>query len=149
MLAKELKIANIMQQRAFITEAIKKHMRCSDGDPSFGYIGQLFKENIEYFRNEGFDITSFEPGTLPETKYMPLHIFVVDESKVKLSDEEWDEAKKINLEDIPNSSSFGDVLASLFGGPHIEDVDIDDDLDDYGNDDDDGDAYDDEEDEIL
>ncbi|MCR5185721.1 MAG: hypothetical protein K6D97_01210 [Clostridia bacterium] len=56
--AKELVIANLYKQRRFIENGLKKIKSSSneDGDPTFIYVGHLFKENEVYFKGKGFDI---------------------------------------------------------------------------------------------
>ena len=118
MLAKELKIKNLMQQRAFITERIQKRFDSLDGDTVFIYVGQLFGENILYFKNEGFKIISIEPGVVSEAKYLPIHIFLIDESSINYSDEELD--KIVNHTEIRkplednSDDEIGALLSSLF-----------------------------------
>lgn len=109
MLAKELKIKNLMQQRAFITERIKKRFESLDGATSAIYVGQLFEENIAYFKHEGFKIISIEPGVVLEAKYQPVHIFLIDENNLNLSADEMDEMSNTEIRKAPEDTSKEEI----------------------------------------
>lgn len=98
MLAKSLKIKNLKRQREFITGMIMNLINNPprDGNTSFLYMGTIFPENWEYFKNEGFDILqlNFIEYTA-EAKGMPIFRISV-KSELTLDDEEMKLANNVN-----------------------------------------------------
>ena len=83
MLAKELKIANLMAQRNYILNVIEDRIKkpFKNGDPLIKYRGEMFTENIRYFTDEGFKIDQIMVGD------MPVNLFRISSTAV-LSREE-------------------------------------------------------------
>lgn len=95
MLAKEIKIKTIKQQREFIENWIKKlvdHQK--DGDASFPYCGHIYPEVVKYFEEEGFKVDKITSDTIfPITKGKPIYLFSVQDD-ITLSDEEQKQAEE-------------------------------------------------------
>ena len=82
MLAKDIKIKTILRQRAFIAEQLLQsgESKNRDGDPAYQYSGHIYPENIEYFENEGYDVTPVKSDMLTAMlKGLPIHIFTPKE----------------------------------------------------------------------
>ncbi|MBQ2835882.1 MAG: hypothetical protein IJE68_03510 [Clostridia bacterium] len=78
MLAKDIKIKTLLRQRAFIEEQLSSasDSRNEDGDPAYCYTGYIYPENIEYFKNEGFDVTRVKSDMLTAArKGLPSYLF--------------------------------------------------------------------------
>ena len=86
MLGREQKIRNLIIQRNFILDQLKGKM-----EPSYRFIGQVFKENIEFFENEGYNVTCITKACdIPisiEIIGKPIYLFTIKED-VPLTDEE-------------------------------------------------------------
>ena len=109
MLAKEIKIKNLKQQREFIESELKclSLFPRNDGDPSYLYIGNLFPEVSEYFEQRGFDVSQVmtldgSSEVLTDTGY-PVYLFTISDELI-LNGNELKEAEEVEiylfLEDI-------------------------------------------------
>ena len=115
MLAKEIKIANIKQQRLFIEEQLKKFLgddRPRDGDVSYPYVGYVFPENIVYFEKEGFDVIEIEYDDA-RLKGNIITLFTPSD-EIELSEEEIAQAEAVNYKQ-EEADAFN-PLAAIFGG---------------------------------
>lgn len=122
MLAKEVKVNNLMRQRNFIKKALLARANAPDCDPSWSYIGQIFPENIDYFKEQGYKIDRFcSSQDLGLTLGKYIYVFNVS-NDVKLSREE-QKAAEAELVDCDEDDE-------------IVDCDEDNELVDCGSDDD-------------
>ena len=109
MLAKEIKIKNLKQQREFIESELKclSLFPRNNGNPSYVYIGNLFPEVSEYFEQQGFVVSQVmtldgNSEVLTDTG-CPAYLFTISD-ELMLSEEELKEAEEVEislfLEDI-------------------------------------------------
>ena len=124
MLAKELKIKTLKQQREFIKEQLKQiPAGRKDGDTSYRYVGYIHPEVIEYFENEGFVVTRIKSDLLTAmAKGLPVYLFTV--GNIKLTEEELKQAEAYQAEDKDNEVKAEDdvpdfIRVLLDGGPHM------------------------------
>ncbi len=110
MLAREMKIKTIKQQREFIKAALSAYRK--DGNPSYSYVGQVYPEVVHYFEKEGYFVTklNFE-GLLVRTAGQPVYRFTI--SDFHLTDDEFKEAEDYKPENTPDNLSFEDFLKEL------------------------------------
>ena len=96
MLARGIKKRQLFQQRKFIQKGLEcAATRKRDGDCSYVYIGHLYPENVEYFRNEGFNISLIESETLKgKTLGIPVFLFTIA-NDVRLTPEEMTESERM------------------------------------------------------
>lgn len=110
MLAKEIKIRTIKQQREFIENVIDKTVaKQSDGGCTFRYIGYVYPEVIKHFEEEGFKVEiNTSDGVLIQTHGLPLCIFTVRDD-ITLSDEEQKQAEEYQ-QPIDNTDDEPDLV---------------------------------------
>ena len=97
MLAKDIKVKTLLRQRTFIEELLTKlgNSKNRDGHPAYSYIGYVYPENIEYFENEGFDVTLVKSDLLTaDLKGLPLHVFIPKED-IELGMNDMQEAEEL------------------------------------------------------
>ena len=76
MLAKEMKICSLVAQRNFIVEEMTKAYKLRrDGNAVFTYKGVIYPENLEYFKNEGFDIRCLNSKEIVVKYGTPYYMF--------------------------------------------------------------------------
>ena len=127
MLAKEIKIKNLMVQRKFITEQLKLRLEnpCMDGDSTYNYIGYIFPENIKYLEDEGFSITKSSYVFNGRTGNFTLVSYYIHPSdNITLSEKEIAESEKIKVVSPTTtfvSGNFMDLLRNSFNDFEIED----------------------------
>ena len=125
MLAKELKIKTLKQQREFIKEQLKQiPAGRKDGDTSYRYVGYIHPEVIEYFENEGFVVTRIKSDLLTAmAKGLPVYLFTV--GNIKLTEEELKQAEEYEAEtedddDADDEDVVDDLIKELLDrGPHM------------------------------
>ena len=113
MLAKEIKIRTIKQQREIIKEAINNIASYKgDGDSAYIYVGHVYPENIEYFKSEGFEVTKLESDLLIAfAKGMPVYLFTIRDDVV-LTEEEMQQAEAVNIQEQEDRRTI--TLEELF-----------------------------------
>ena len=133
MLAKELKIKTILKQRQFIENMILMKSKNNDGDPACPYVGHLYVENIQYFKDMGFDVKYVESDALKaDFKGLPAYIFTPSD-EIVLSDEEMKEAEKYKGPSMDqviyamDEDAADKFMQALFGGMAENEDDGDDD----------------------
>ena len=90
MLARDSKIKNLILQRDFIEEQLKRQEVTYN--PSLQYFGYLYPENREYFECEGYDVKCYEElDVIQFTRGLPLNVFTPKED-IMLSEEEMEES---------------------------------------------------------
>ena len=105
MLAKEIKIRNLKQQREFIRRMLELHKSIPeiDGNTAYCYEGELFPEVIEYFEKEGFTIRQFFSADgeweAVSDEGFPMYLFTIDD-EIELSEEEMKQAEDMEIIDI-------------------------------------------------
>ncbi len=88
MLARDIKIRQLIEQREYIERKLEGAMERRNGDCSYIYTGHLYPENVEYFRREGFSINLVESDALKATTMgVPVFLFTIA-IDVRLNDEE-------------------------------------------------------------
>ncbi len=95
MLAKELKIKTLKQQREYIKEALFKIPDArEDGNICYPYLGNVYPEVVKYFEAEGFNVTEHNSEQqLALTQGIPVWIFTVSDD-LDLSEEEMKQAEE-------------------------------------------------------
>lgn len=110
MLAKETKIHNLIHQRNFIRVMLKAPKK--DGDPAYRYYGYVYPENREYFKKEGYDITTITSlEALKITEGLPLNIFTPCE-EITLTAEEETTSERIATELANISEDFRESFSA-------------------------------------
>ena len=121
MLAKEIKIRNIKQQRDFIMNQLKEYLMehpRNDGNTAYRYVGHVLPEIVDYFKGEGFDVKCLiSDMILSATQGMPIYLFTISDNVV-LSDEELKAAEEFEykFDDDERSDAFDDFMSALLGG---------------------------------
>lgn len=119
MLAKEIKIHNLIHQRNFIKaqlEGVKK-----DGDPAYRYFGYVYSENRKYFESEGYEITTITSvEALKITKGLPLNIFTPFDG-IELTPDEETTSQRIATDFSNIAEGLGDFITDLFAQINEED----------------------------
>lgn len=78
MLAREMRIKNIKRQREFIKKQLSTVRE--DGVTSFPFVGYIFPEVTDYFREEGYLITPVKSDILCAiTRGQPVHLFTIND----------------------------------------------------------------------
>lgn len=115
MLAKEIKIKTLKQQREFILKELTHLPECrKDGNCLYRYVGYIYPEVIEYFRNEGFTVTEIKSDFITAlSEGSPVYIFTVSDD-IKLSEKEMEQAEEYNYSRDDNfPSNFSDFMSDL------------------------------------
>lgn len=92
MLAKEIKMASLKKQREFIKEQLCARLSRNDGNTCYSYIGDLYPEVIEYFKEEGFIVNDIKSDLLTE-KYNGVPVYLFRVAYVELTESELAEAE--------------------------------------------------------
>ena len=89
MLAKEIKIAKLKEQREFIMSELQKDLTSKANTPiGYLYAGHLFPEVISYLQSEGFEVKELSAEiSFSASKGFPLHI-ITPRNDLVLSKEE-------------------------------------------------------------
>ena len=96
MLAKEIKIRNLIRQREFIKKQLD--LTLLNGNAAVSYVGEVFPENLDYFHDEeGYDVQRLDSKEIL-TANMGMPIYVFSSSDVKLTPEELEKAESYDLE---------------------------------------------------
>ena len=112
MLAKELKVRELIRQRNFIKGELKTPR--PDGDPSYRYIGYVFPENKKHFEENGYNVTTFfGVEVLPVTEGKPLNVFTPKDDIILTAEEEA-ESKQLSERPFELQQIVGDVLSTIF-----------------------------------
>lgn len=98
MLAKEVKINNLKQQREFIRRQLEKDKEPNEcGETLYRYFGYILPENIEYFKKEGYDIKCFNSEIfMAHSQGVPMYAFTIREDII-LNNEELKEAEAVEV----------------------------------------------------
>lgn len=81
-LAKEQKIQNLIKQRKFISFQIRKIMESALPFFRFSYYGYIYVENVEFFKQQGFDVRLiYNQQTNIESGIPYIYIFSISEYK--------------------------------------------------------------------
>ena len=112
MLAKEIKIRNIVKQREFIRKKLEGMNRI-DGNTLYTHIGHIFPEVLKYFKEEGFDVEITIPdGPNVVVSGSKLYLFSINDN-ISLSEEELEMAEKIAKND--SDEDLGDqIMTDIF-----------------------------------
>lgn len=115
-LGKDLKIKNLMAQRDYIIDQLKKMLEepDEDGNAAYGYVGYVFPENIDYFRLEGFGVRRFETDAILQTTMgMPIYIFnpVSEDLTAEEFKESREEANKTHAKAKKAAEEFDEKLS--------------------------------------
>lgn len=144
MLAKDIKIKNIMTQRAFIMAQLSVMLESprEDGNSAYTYVGHIYPENRYFFRMEGFNVAKVESDMLmAATKGIPVYLFTPND-RIELTEEEFQEAEKYQRETEAKQrreKAFADeFLGAIFGGGMPDDEDSEDEDDEPERPDEDG-----------
>lgn len=117
-LARSVKIANISMQRLFLEKTALKLSNIPEpsGDPTFRYVGYLFPENVEWLKQNGFDVFDTRIDTTDGNHAgLPLYI-ITPSDNITLNNEETELSKDL-------CSNFLDFLRSQFSDDDDDDDD--------------------------
>lgn len=123
MLAKKIKIHNLIWQRNFITKQLEAPRK--DGDPLYRYKGYIYPENIKYFTDEGYEVNTISN----QEEGYKLYAFVPSDD-INLTPEEELTSKNIATDLMNISEKFKEDLSAemqdflgdlLFGTSDSED----------------------------
>ena len=127
MLAKDIKIAKLKQQREFIMENLVKEKNSPRNKAlGYGYVGYIFPEVTAYLNEEGFTVKEIHSDEwLAKSMGLPLHL-IVPSDEIQLTPEEIMAAEEVvttqndESETILASSealnNLFDMLSSMGGG---------------------------------
>lgn len=116
MLARENKIKTLKKQREFIKKQLSNADK-GDGDTSCVYVGYVYPEVINYFKNEGYEVEKVELDKVGKlTVWRPIYIFYIGDD-IKLTEEEMKQAEKYEpdkKEDDENLDRYDEIVKELF-----------------------------------
>lgn len=107
MLAKELKIKHLKEQREIIEKGLIRSKGC------YIYVGEIFPENIEYFESQGFEVSIIAVEMLEALRGGKTTWLISIDSELKLSEEEMKQAEEYVKEETSAANALADFLKSL------------------------------------
>lgn len=119
MLAKDIKVGTLFQQRDFIEAQLKGALKPErDGDPSYSYIGYIYPENLDYFENEGYTVQNVCGSDVLTaiTKGRPMYLFT-PKTDLTLSEEELQESAEAWEQKRTVRDQKDDILSGILGIP--------------------------------
>ena len=103
MLAKEIKIRNLIRQRDFIKEQLD--LTLLNGNAAVSYVGEVFLENFEYFTEEGLTVRKLDSERiLAENMGMPIYVFSA--RNADLTPKELEKAESYDLKTALREQNF-------------------------------------------
>ena len=106
-IAKGIAMEMLLQQRGFIMEQLEAIKNRPDGNPGYSYFGDVFFDNLDFFRSQGFEVLRYDPCA--ESHWQPVFFF---QNNVRIMEGDMSKVSQYNPKKAQDI--LGQLAAKLF-----------------------------------